>query len=248
MSVWYELEGVEFPWLTAAAVVASLKHPVQKAMRECEWVLSGVQMVAVAVVAVAVDHAVCCVEGVDRSLYVRCENLVVQREEGGDGVHGIHNSKAEAEVVEAVALRADVVLQANDAAATEVVGRRASFLWFAPARRTSFIRPQVSTNVFLPMTRTRQETQSRVLLFCSKGKAFLDLQLHVGGRAGQVCTVRFDVHLHEVLCTSIEAPISSLLVFCRQSTSPSPFHGSVFPRRCARTCGGGAFLARSSRA
>lgn len=160
VSVWYELEGVEFPWLTVAAAVASLKHPVQKAIHECEWVLLVVQMVAVAVVEVAVvaDHAVCCVEGVDRSLYVRCENLVVQREEEGDGVHGIHSSKEEAEVVEAVALRADVVLQANDAAATEVVGRRASFLWFAPARRTSFIRPQVSTNVFLPMTRTRQET------------------------------------------------------------------------------------------
>jgi len=89
--------------------------------------------VAAVVVAAAVDHAICCAEGVDRSLYVRCENLVVQREGEGDGVHGIHSSKVEAEVVEAVVLRADVVLQANEAAATEVVGRRASFLWLAPA-------------------------------------------------------------------------------------------------------------------
>lgn len=42
--VWvgYELEGVEFPWLMVAAVVACLIHPAQKVMRECEWVLSDV--------------------------------------------------------------------------------------------------------------------------------------------------------------------------------------------------------------
>lgn len=105
-----------------------------------------------------VDHAIFCVEGVDRSLVVRCENPVVQREGEGDGVHGIHSSKVGAEVVEAVVLHADVVLQANEAVATEVVGRRASFLWLAPARRRSSIRTQLSKNVILQMTKTRQGT------------------------------------------------------------------------------------------